>query len=104
MHIQVYAADSHTRGVDHDMVRDVVGGALDRFAPQITRVEVHVRDVNGPKQGAWDKECTIEARLAGRDPVAVTAAAENLLQAVNEAAEKLKRRIESDLGKLKQRR
>jgi hypothetical protein len=40
--------------------------ALRRFASQITRVEVHVADVNAGKQGSADKRCMMEARPAGR--------------------------------------
>jgi ribosome-associated translation inhibitor RaiA len=104
MQIQVNAADNESRGMDKEAIRDVVGAALDRFATQITRVEVHVRDVNAAKQGAFDKQCTMEARLAGRDPVAVTASSQDLMLSVREAAGKLKRKIESDLERLSERR
>jgi ribosome-associated translation inhibitor RaiA len=104
MQIQFNAADDEARGVDDQAVHEIVNAALDRFAAQITRVEVHVRDVNAAKQGAFDKQCTMEARLAGRAPVAVTASSEDLLLSVKEAAGKLKRKIESDLERLSERR
>ena len=44
---------------------------LARFRERLTRVEVHLSDVNGPK-GGRDARCALEARAAGRQPVAVT--------------------------------
>jgi hypothetical protein len=64
---------------------------------------VHVRDVNGPKSGD-DKHCTMEARIGGRDPIAVTAEAADLNEAVTAAAGKLQRKIQSDLERLSNRR
>src|SRR4051794_670127 len=46
--------------------------SLGRFGNQITRVEVHLRDVNGPKSAGDDKSCLLEARLAGRQPMVVS--------------------------------
>ncbi len=62
-------------------------------------MEVHVSDVNGPKSGQDNKRCVMEARLEGRKPTAVTHQATTLEQAVDGAANKLKRSIESTLGR-----
>lgn len=74
--------------------------ALGRFAQQVTRVEVHLSDENGGKSGQQDQRCMLEARLEGRQPVAVTDYAATLEQAVNGAAQKLARLLESTLGRL----
>jgi hypothetical protein len=80
-------------------VSDVVESALSRVSDHITRVEVHLSDVNGDKQGENDKRCMMEARLEGRQPIAVTHQAGTLDQAVSGAADKLTRLIESTLGR-----
>ena len=80
-------------------VSDVVESALSRVSDHITRVEVHLSDENGDKQGENDKRCMMEARLAGRQPIAVTHQAETLDQAVDGAEDKLTRLIESTLGR-----
>jgi ribosome-associated translation inhibitor RaiA len=98
MQIQVNAADAQTRDVDEEMVRNEVLKAMERFASRITRIEVHVKDVNGPKSGD-DKQCTMEARLAGLDPMTVTADAPDVRSAVISAAGKLQRKVQSDLEK-----
>lgn len=81
-------------------VRSVVESALTRFSDRITRVEVHLSDQNGDKSGQDDKRCTMEARLKGRQPTAVTHDAATLDQAVDGAADRIQRSIESALGRL----
>ena len=64
---------------------------------------VHLGDENGSKNGSNDKRCMMEARLDGRPPIAVTHQAPTLDQAMNAAAEKLERSIDSMLGRLNDR-
>jgi ribosome-associated translation inhibitor RaiA len=104
MQIQVNAADKETRNIDPEMVEAEVRSALERFEERITRVEVHVRDVNGPKEGDDDKHCTMEARIGGLDPMAVTADGPDAMAAVAAAAAKLQRKIQSDLERRSERR
>ena len=98
MQIQVNAADQQTRGIDPVVVRAAVDDALGRFEHRITRVEVHVSDSNGPR-GGNDKQCRMEARRGGLDPMSVTAEAADVYAAVNDAAGKLARMIQGDLDK-----
>jgi ribosome-associated translation inhibitor RaiA len=72
-----------------------VDSALAHSSDHITRIEVHLSDENGGKSGQHDKRCMMEARLEGRSPVAVTDHAVTLEKAVNGAAGKLRRMIES---------
>src|SRR5512133_1202245 len=81
-------------------VNDVVDSALRRFSDHITRVEVHLSDENGDKSGQNDKRCVMEAHLEGRQPIAVTHQAATLEQAIDGAADKLTRLIESTLERL----
>ncbi len=81
-------------------VRGIVKSALSRISDHITRVEVHLSDESSHKSTQNDKRCMMEARLEGRQPIAVTQQAATLDQAVDGAAEKLTRLIESTLGRL----
>ncbi len=81
-------------------VEAAVRHALVRFADRITRVEVHLSDENSHKHGSHDKRCLIEARIAGRQPTAVTHHAEDLTKAVSGASDKLKRALDTVFGKL----
>jgi ribosome-associated translation inhibitor RaiA len=105
MKIQVHT-DSTVQGsaglTQH--VESVVSDTLARFGEQITRVEVHLRDVNGPKVAGDDKRCLIEVRLAGRQPNVVTHDAPNLQAAIAGAAEKMERSLDRLLGKLGHRK
>ncbi len=79
-----------------------VESVLSRFSDQITRVEVHLSDENSSeKSGTEDIRCMMEARLQGRQPVAVTHQAATTGQAVDGAADKLTRLIDSTLGRLR---
>jgi hypothetical protein len=82
-----------------ERVRVSVESALSRFSEHITRVEVHLTDEDGDKNGQNDKRCMMEARLEGRQPVAVTQLAATLDEAVDGAAGELTRLIEHTLGR-----
>jgi hypothetical protein len=82
-------------------VETVVAGALGRFTAQTTRVEVHLSDENGARGGADDIRCMMEARLQGRPPTAVTHQAATVREAIDGAAGKLARAIESAVGRLR---
>lgn len=86
-------------GLD-EHVQTVVNAAISRFAEQITRVEVHLSDNNSQKSADGDNRCLMEARVTGYQPIAVSDHAATLHQAINGAAEKLKRAIDSALGRL----
>ncbi len=84
-------------------VRGLVESALDRCRDRITRIEVHISDQNGDKSGRTDKRCMLEARLEGRPPTAVSHEAASVEQAVEGAAHRLARVVESTLGRLHDR-
>lgn len=82
-------------------VSSTVENALQRYSDHITRVEVHLSDENSDKKGGnEDMRCALEARLEGRKPIAVTHHAATLDQAVDGAADKLHRLVQSTLGRL----
>ncbi len=75
--------------------------ALRRFEEQISRVQVHLSDENGQKQGSNDKRCLLEARLKGFKPVVVSHQAENIDIAVSGALDKLIKSLDNTIGKLR---
>lgn len=74
---------------------------LGRFSQHITRVEVHISDENGVKNGVNDKRCLVEARLAGMKPIAVIDTANTHEQAVFGAIDKLIASLEKITGRFK---
>ena len=81
-------------------IEDTVGNALLLFADRIMGVEVHLSDENAGKGGASDKKCTMEARIAGQQPVAVTHHGSSLEEAYGGAAHKMFHLISHKLGRL----
>ncbi len=67
--------------------------ALANVSKHVTRIEIHLSDENGEKGGQGDKRCAMEARLEGRQPIAVTEHASSLDLAVHGACNKLIRMI-----------
>ena len=77
-----------------------IEAALQRFESHITRIEVHLKDVNGKKEGVNDISCVLEARLEGRQPIAITNQADTLELALTGAIDKIKSAIKTILGKI----
>jgi ribosome-associated translation inhibitor RaiA len=104
MQIQVHA-DSSVKAGQHvaGAAEAAVEGAVHRWAGRITRVEVHLSDVNRHKGGVDDKRCVMEARLGGLEPIVVTHTAATLLEAIDGAAAKLQKTLQSTLGRLSER-
>jgi ribosome-associated translation inhibitor RaiA len=95
--------DGRHKMADH--LTTVVTDALGRFGEQITRVEAHISDENSHvKAGPDEIQCTLEARLVGRDPVVVKDRAASVHQAINGAVAKLKRAVATVLEKHDPRR
>jgi ribosome-associated translation inhibitor RaiA len=90
--------DGHERLAAH--VSKTVEQALGHFKHHITRVEVHLGDENADKGGSHDHRCMMEARLEGRQPVAVTEHAATQEQAVQGAAKKLEHLLDSTFGRV----
>lgn len=62
---------------------------------------VHLTDVNGKKEGINDKRCVLEARVEGKQPIAVTNQADTHYQAAEGAIDKLNTSLDTVLGRLK---
>jgi len=105
MQIQINTGESvNGREALHSHTEDVVRDVLGRFAEHITRIEVHMSDVNGQKAGDNDKRVLMEARIAGRQPIAVTEQAGSLHQAIDGATQKLRRSLDTTFGKIADQR
>lgn len=85
-------------------VQETISAALSRYEPQLTRVEVHLTDENGEKAVGDDKRCVLEARLSGLKPSAVTHDAPSINEAVDGALERLMALLDSQLGRLREKK
>jgi len=95
-----FNTDKNTAGSDgfRNSASALIAEELSRFSAHITRLEVHITDEDGQKDGENDKRCLLEARVEGRQPIAVTCHANNNEQALDGAIEKLKGSLETIIG------
>ena len=85
-----------------DFFSSQIEESLQRFESHITRVEVHLKDENGKKDGFNDISCLMEARIEGRQPIAVTNQANTIDIALTGAIDKMKSAVETILEKIQQ--
>ena len=98
MRIQIDHDDHIRSGAGRsEEIETTVRSALNRFGESVTFVQIHLSDENGPRFGADDKRCLMEARVVHHEPIAVSHRATNVQQAVSGAASKLERSIGSAL-------
>jgi ribosome-associated translation inhibitor RaiA len=104
MQVQVNT-DDHIHGGESlaQWVNDEALSRLSRFRDHITRLEVFLTDLDGSKSGVKDKRCRVEARVASRQPVSVTADGDKMASAFIDAVDKLIRALDTDLGRVKDR-
>ncbi len=73
---------------------------LTHFSTRISRVEVHLSDQNSFKKGLDDIHCKLEARMEGRQPVAVLGKSDSKDKALVDAIGKMKATLTTIVGKL----
>ena len=105
MFIQINTDNQVPSDAERDaQIEEQVRQRLARFEERITDVEIHVSDINGPRGGAADLRCTLEARVNGVPPVAVTDNGSTVDRAILGAAKKAARALDHQLGKLSDRK
>lgn len=105
--MQIQIKTSHNIEGHQALVAEVsekVEKTLSRFSTHITQVEVHLSDQTSHRNSPSDKRCMMEARLEGRQPIAVTNEAETLDQAIGGASDKLAKLIENTLERQRDQR
>jgi len=97
--------DANIQGYERlaEVAESTVTSALGHLADRLSRVEVHLVDVNAAKGGADDIRCTIEARPEGMQPQTVTHNDANVDAALRGAAKKIRSLLDSEFGKLDRR-
>ena len=86
-----------------EVAETVVRSALGHLTDRLSRIEVHLADVNGAKGGADDIRCTVEARPEGMQPQTVTHNGANVDAALHGASKKIRALLDSEFGKLGRR-
>ncbi len=99
MQIQIFAQGLNIPDPLRGYVERYLTEVLKHHAERLTRVEVHLKDLNSTKKNGVDKHCLIEARPSGMDPIAVQHDASEFKEAVHEAALKLERALQHRIDK-----
>lgn len=84
-----------TNSVIEERLRD----RLSRFSDRVTRVEMHIRDVGGDRNGGKGIEAKLEARPAGGQPIVVTDQGASIDASVAGALRKAVDILERNFGK-----
>jgi hypothetical protein len=100
MKIQINT-DNHIQGNEAliDKFSKTIEQSLSRVSNHITRVEIHLSDVNDDKGGNNNKRCLIEARLEGRQPIVVIDQSATPDQSLDGAINKLISMIDTIIGR-----
>ncbi|WP_371036860.1 MULTISPECIES: HPF/RaiA family ribosome-associated protein [unclassified Rhodosalinus] len=97
--------DNHLQGDDRvkEVVERLVTQALGPVASRLSRVEVHIKDLNADKGGV-DIRATLEARPEGLRPFGANHDDTDIESAVRGAAKKMRARLDHEFGKLADKR
>ena len=102
-----FNTDSHIQGDDRlaEVAETVVTGALGHLTARLTRIEVHLADVNSATKGGPDDiRCTIEARPEGMQPQTVTHHDADVEAALRGGSRKIRALLDTEFGKVDKRR
>lgn len=82
-----------------ERVEALIRGRLGRILDRLSRVEVHIGDVNGPRSGSDDKRCAVEVRPNGMKPISATDQASTVEAAAASATDKVLAAFDRQVGK-----
>lgn len=92
MQIIVNTGEVNLSEATEHLVHTELERALKHVSGRLTRVEVHLHDVNGPKEGR-DKHVVMEARPAGLDPIVAEEKGMEWPEVIHQASSKLERAV-----------
>lgn len=97
--------DSHIQGDDRlaEIAETIITSSLGHLTNRLTRIEVHLTDVNAAKGGPDDIVCKVEARPEGMQPQTVTHSDANVEAALRGGGKKIRSLLDSEFGKLSKR-
>jgi hypothetical protein len=96
-----FNTDKTITGNEKDQLyfNSLIADGLENLESHISRIEVHLSDENGKKEGLNSKRCLLETRLEGRQPIAVSCQEDTVELAVSGAIHKLTASLETIIGR-----
>ncbi len=98
MQVEINAQNLHLDPATEEHVERQMNFALGQFNSWITRVKVHLEDVNGNKRGI-DKQCRILVGLKGGKTIKVQDLDANLTAAINRAADRVGQAVSREVDR-----
>jgi len=105
--MQVHINSDNTIAIQTKLSNSIgtyINNVLQRFAPYLTRVEVHLTGENVKKTGPKDKRCVLEARPKHHQSLIATNESTDIETAFSGAAAKMHRQLASTYGRLSDKR
>ena len=99
MQIQIFAQGLDVPDPLKAYVERNLKEVLKHYEERLTRVEVHLKDLNSKKKNGVDKHCLIEARPRGMEPIVAEHDADEFRDAFHQAALKLERALQHRIEK-----
>lgn len=99
-----FNTDNNIHGTEklEQYVNEKIKQGLGHFDQFVTRIEVHLSDQNAHKSVGDDIQCTMEARIEGAQPIAVTSKDSDKSKAVDLAIKKMKAALDTKVGKMRE--
>lgn len=97
--------DANIQGDDRlaEVAENAVVSSLGHLTSRLSRIEVHLADVNAANGGSDDIRCTIAARPGGMQPQTDTYSPANVEAALRGGARKIRALLDSEFGELTSR-
>ncbi len=89
----------HSSASLQDNLKDILHKELSHYQPKLSRIDVHLTDQNGVKEGVNDILCLIEAHIDGRPSALASEQADTVELAFSGALDHLVSSLERDFGR-----
>ena len=103
MELDIRSQNLHVDEATESHVQRRMNFALEQFNSWITRVQVHLEDVNGPRRGI-DKQCRILVNLKGGKTIKVEDLDVDLIAAVNRAADRVGQVVSREVDRRREKK
>jgi ribosomal subunit interface protein len=103
MEVEIRSQNLHLDEETQSHVERRMTFALEQFNSWITRVQVHLEDVNGPRRGV-DKQCRILVNIKGGKTIKVEDLDVDMIAAVNRAADRLGQVVSREVDRRREKK
>ncbi|WP_188152129.1 hypothetical protein [Teredinibacter waterburyi] len=89
MNVLINSPDIKLSEAARENIRCNVLFTFSRFQNRIDDVELHIKDINGPK-GGEDKQCVLNLKGRGKEPIVISGKGENVTYVVDKCLSRAK--------------